>query len=166
MRTKSFRVAAAALAFAVTASAAQAYCGNATADVYSFCPNPGKWYGPKHLTETSRNMPTVGRPGYYAEYNTRVVLHGQGAGYQDFHWQNRAPAPKPHGYQPAPKPTYTPQPYGYQPAPKPTYAPQPYAYQPAPKPTYAPQPKPVYRQTYDAPAPAPVPAYRPCCKGY
>ncbi len=159
MLDKSFRIAAAALALAVSAGAAQAYCGNATADVYSFCPNPGKWYGEKHLTDTSRDMPTVGRPGYYAGYNTRVVLHGQGAGYQDWHWKNRPPAPQPN---------YAPQPYGYQPAPQPNYAPQPYAYQPAPKPTYAPAPKPTYRQTYDAPAPvpAPIPAYRPCCKGY
>jgi len=47
--------------------------------------------GPKKLTETSANLPTVGTPGLYQNwgngYDVRVYLHTNGTGHQNFRWQ-------------------------------------------------------------------------------
>ena len=92
MRSTRFRLLAAA-AFAVlgTANSAQAICSNNWADVTITCPQPKPFTGPKHLTDTSRNMPTVGTPGLYKNwgngYDVRVYLGGNGTGGQKFHWQ-------------------------------------------------------------------------------
>ena len=86
----------AAIALAVMASAntAQAICSNKWADVTITCPNPVPYTGPKTLTETSRNLPTVGTPGLYKNwgngYDVRVYLYKNGTGYQPFHWQENA----------------------------------------------------------------------------
>ncbi|MCP3969084.1 MAG: hypothetical protein GY717_01935 [Rhodobacteraceae bacterium] len=76
-------------AIAIT-TGAQAFCTNKWADVTILCPYPVPYTGPKTLTATSANMPTVGTPGLYKNwgngYDVRVYLHGNGTGYQDFHW--------------------------------------------------------------------------------
>ena len=73
------------------ATGAQAFCSNKWADVTILCPQPVPYTGPKKLTETSRNLPTVGTPGLYKNwgngYNVRVYLHKNGTGYQEFPWQ-------------------------------------------------------------------------------
>ncbi|MDF0600119.1 hypothetical protein P1J78_05190 [Psychromarinibacter sp. C21-152] len=85
------RLLAAAAVMAASATAANAICTNRWADVTITCPNPVPYTGPKTLTPTSRNMPTVGTPGLYRNwgngYDVRVYLHSNGTGYQDFHWQ-------------------------------------------------------------------------------
>ncbi len=80
----------AGLAVLASATTAQAFCTNRTADIWILCPNPVPYTGKKTLTETSRNLPTVGTPGLYKNwgngYDVRVYLHGNGTGYQEFHW--------------------------------------------------------------------------------
>ena len=76
-------------AIAMTTSA-QALCTNKWADVTVTCPKPVPYTGPKKLTETSANMPTVGTPGLYKNwgngYDVRVYLYQNGTGYQEFPW--------------------------------------------------------------------------------
>jgi len=89
--TRFGAVALLSLSAAVTASSAHAICTNKWADVTLTCPRPVPYTGPKTLTDTSRNLPTVGTPGLYKNYgngyDVRVYLHGNGTGYQKFPWQ-------------------------------------------------------------------------------
>ena len=92
MRSTRFRILAVAAVAVITAgSTAQAFCSNNWADVTKTCPKSKPFTGPKHLTETSRNLPTVGTPGLYKNwgngYDVRVYLGGNGTGGQKFHWQ-------------------------------------------------------------------------------
>ncbi len=120
----TLRLAVAALALAGATSAAQATCNNRWADVTSLCPNPLPYTGPRTLTETSRNMPTVGTPGTYTGYGNgpvTVYRSGNGTGYQDFQWAQREMTPYP------PQPVYVPPPapvrtYKKRPPPPPTYS--------------------------------------------
>jgi hypothetical protein len=70
---------------------AQAFCSPQWADVTILCPSPVPYPGTKTLTDTSRNMPTVGTPGTYKNYgwgyDVQVYLSGNGTGYQDFPWR-------------------------------------------------------------------------------
>jgi len=72
-------------------TSAQASCTPKWADVTIFCPAPVPYPGPKKLTDTSRNMPTVGTPGLYRNwgsgYDVRVYLGHHGTGYQAFWWE-------------------------------------------------------------------------------
>ena len=92
MQSTRFRILAAAVAVVLASgSIAQAFCSNNWADVTKTCPKTKPFTGPKHLTETSRNLPTVGTPGLYKNwgngYDVRVYLGGNGTGGQKFHWQ-------------------------------------------------------------------------------
>ena len=86
--------AAVMLAVMASANTAQAICSNNWADVTITCPNPVPFTVPKILTETSRNLPTVGTPGLYKNwgngYDVRVYLYKNGTGHQPFHWQEDA----------------------------------------------------------------------------
>lgn len=114
--------AAMTLAFVMAAPAANARCNDAWNDVTWWCKDPKPWKGAKHLTDTSRNLPTVGSPGVYSGYgngySVRVVKHGHGAGYQELPQFQRAPAPTlppkvVHSYG-APAPKHPPKPvHGY-----------------------------------------------------
>lgn len=91
--TTTCRIAAAAFFAVLGAGAAQAVCSDAWADVTITCPNPVPYTGYRILTPTSRNLPTVGTPGYYPQYGqggVNVYLHSNGTGYQDFNWSNPA----------------------------------------------------------------------------
>lgn len=72
------------------ATTANAICSPAWADVTSTCPQPVPYPGPKYLTPTSRNMPTVGTPGLYKNwgngYDVRVYMSQNGTGQQQFQW--------------------------------------------------------------------------------
>ena len=69
---------------------AQAFCTDKWADVTIICPQPMPYKGAVELTDTSRNLATVGTPGLYKNrgrgYDVRVYLHGHGTGYQEFNW--------------------------------------------------------------------------------
>ena len=75
----------------MTGTTAHAICSNNWADVTITCPKPVPFTGPKKLTDTSRNLPTVGTPGTYKNYgngyDVKVYLHGNGTGHQKFYWQ-------------------------------------------------------------------------------
>jgi len=79
-------------AFGMTTQA-QAFCSAAWADVTILCPQPVPYPGPKKLTDTSRNMPTVGTPGLYhnwgSGYDVRGYLDSHGTGYQPFWWEQK-----------------------------------------------------------------------------
>lgn len=79
------------VSMAATTTNAQVLCTPARADVTALCPQPVPYPGPKTLTPTSQNMPTVGTPGLYKNYGSgydvRVYLGGNGTGYQNFIWQ-------------------------------------------------------------------------------
>ena len=85
-----FFVVLAVSTLAMTNSAA-ASCTPKWADVTIFCPAPVPYPGPKKLTDTSRNMPTVGTPALYRNWDPRYDVRGyldrHGPGYQEFWWQ-------------------------------------------------------------------------------
>lgn len=89
--TKLRNLIAATAAVLATTTGAQAFCSNNWADVSITCPKPVPFTGPKKLTDTSRNMATVGKPGLYKNwgngYDVQVYLHTNGTGHQNFHWQ-------------------------------------------------------------------------------
>ena len=84
---------AAVLAASILAmsSSAQAFCSPNWADVTILCPSPVPYAGKKTLTDTSRDMPTVGKPGLYKNYGSgydvRVYLSKNGTRYQEFPWR-------------------------------------------------------------------------------
>lgn len=84
--------AAAVVASLAMTTGAQAFCSNNWADVTVGCPNPVPYTGPKTLTDTSRNMPTVGpAPGTIVQWGNTTVRYVKGtsreAGQQPFYWQ-------------------------------------------------------------------------------
>lgn len=89
-RAKLGSIAIMAATFLASASAANAFCSPNWADVTKLCPQPVPYPGPKHLTPTSRNMPTVGTPGLYKNwgngYDVRVYQYQNGTGRQQFMW--------------------------------------------------------------------------------
>ncbi len=92
--TRLGAIAAASFTILASTTGAQAICSNNWADVSLTCPQPVPFTGPKHLTDTSRNLPTVGQAATYQNWNNlgydvKVVLHGQGSGHQPFHWQKQ-----------------------------------------------------------------------------
>lgn len=88
--TKLGAITICALSILASGSAAYAFCTPSRADVSILCPQPVPYPGPKHLTPTSRNMPTVGTPGLYKNWgngkDVRVYLGHHGTGYQEFQW--------------------------------------------------------------------------------
>ena len=90
--TRFGAVAAVAIAAISAGSSAHAICTNKWADVTITCPKPVPYTGPKTLTETSRNLPTVGTPGLYKNwgngYDVRVYRFKNGTGFQKFRWQD------------------------------------------------------------------------------
>ncbi|WP_152912396.1 hypothetical protein [Candidatus Rhodobacter oscarellae] len=86
-------VLATGVAFFASAHTAHAFCTDSRADVSILCPKPVPFRGKKDLTETSRNLPTVGTPGVYKNYgngyDVRVYLYQNGTGHQPFHWEKQ-----------------------------------------------------------------------------
>ena len=91
VHAKSGLVIAMVVFVTATATNAQVLCSAKRADISALCPQPVPYTGPKKLTPTSRNMPTVGTPGLYKNYGSgydvRVFLGHNGTGYQNFSWQ-------------------------------------------------------------------------------